>query len=178
MSSADSLAYFIHFHLVDRPAGEELEWFDKAMRLWNELQRRDQTKDPCNGAVVGLDEFMMRADAGKQLPAFLDTAISNSSSPLYRGVAEYLQGALDDAAMEAKLSINRVTPNYLCNARPYMLWNDVRLGRHEAAEKIYSQMQNIGPEDCGSDLIYAQQLGFGPGHYRRNETEARQQILA
>jgi hypothetical protein len=161
LDADEALAYLIHFHLTKAASGEELTWLKQGRDVWRQLQTNAERDDPCSGASIGIDEFMMRADSGDRQTALLEAARQGSAAPIVRAIAEYLEGALDKPSLRAKLSVSANTPSRRCEVHFFELWNDVQAGRTAAAREDYALMLKLGAENCSLMLLYAKQLGLG-----------------
>jgi hypothetical protein len=154
--SAVDAAQMIHFHEVTRPAGDEFTLLGRARDAFTILQKREGTADPCSGAVLILDEYMMHADNHDLRPALLDEVILLPADESTRHIAEYLHGDKNQVANNAQTQADAASD---CSVDFYMLWRSVQLGTHNTAAQLLGKLEK-NCEDS-DELRYSRKLMAG-----------------
>jgi hypothetical protein len=77
--SAVMLAKLVHFTGIRRPGDDEIALLDTAQALYRELQEAIHAKDPCGGAGIDIDQYMMRFDRGEHHEILLDQVVRNGT---------------------------------------------------------------------------------------------------
>jgi len=152
--SAVTMAQLIHFTGIERPGSDEIALLDNAQSLYQNLKSTTGAKDPCGGARIGLDEYMMRLDRGDRQESYLNSVLEQSSSPLWRRIAGYMQDRVSDA--ELTQTIAGADPQDACIYHFYAAWRATQRHQLRIAREHYNAMAGLDVQDCGPNTLMMQ----------------------
>lgn len=144
--SAVSEAKLIHFTGIGHAGDTDIGLLDKAQMFYRQLKDTNHGSDPCSGARIGIDQYMMRLDEGQRQPDLLKDVERQSAALASRNIAGYLLGALDDAGLAEAIAATDAIGT--CQLHFYAAWKAKQDGKIDVAREHYQAMLKLKPDKC------------------------------
>ncbi len=146
-----------HFLGVKKPGDDPLAWFERAYKLLDQLEPELKTKNPCGrGKDFEAKEYLLRLQNNDRKASLLQQAIARTDDGINKTTLRYLADEISETVFREALAkgndYERCTAGFLA----YWL---ARIRKEAQAASYYLDVMNaIGPDFCGTDLVYAKAL--------------------
>ena len=159
--SAIDIAEINYFTGVRRPGDDELEWIKKADELLDKIESRDNNRNVCDRAEIGVEEFLFQLSQGHRDDNVLQDALSrlDENSATTKAVIQFISGALDEGGFSLAVNSSK-SQDERCSAYFNAMWYAELRGEGAMARRFDQRLVDIGKFHCGEGLVYAKKFKF------------------